>query len=72
MKGTNTPTVIMWWGYLHANGTIQLKRWFGDHGDYTKDCNNNPFVKKVAKPFPAPTRQMAFDLLASILEDQTT
>ncbi len=22
----------------HQNGTIQVKRWFGDHKDYTTDC----------------------------------
>lgn len=24
----------MYWGYLHQNGTIQVKRWLGDHKDY--------------------------------------
>lgn len=38
----------MWWGYLHQNGSIQLKRWFGDHKDYTEDCEGNDFFLKVA------------------------
>ena len=42
-----------WWGYLHSNGTIQVKRWMGDHGDYTTDCIGNPFVKMVVRPFKA-------------------
>ena len=50
---------IMWWGYLHTNGSIQLKRWSGDHRDYTEDCENNDFVQKVVRPFAAETREDA-------------
>ena len=56
-------TEIMWWGYLHSNGEPQLKRWFGDVRDYTEDCENNPFVKKVVPPFPAATREEAYQFL---------
>lgn len=52
-------TDLMWWGYLHQNGTIQVKRWFGDHKDYTDDCDGNPFVVRVVKPFEAKTREEA-------------
>lgn len=44
---------LMWWGYLHSNGSIHFKRWFGDHKDYTEDCEGNDFVVKVVKPFEA-------------------
>jgi hypothetical protein len=54
---------IMWWGYLHQNGTPQLKRWFGDHRDYTEDCEGNPFVLQVVRPFAAPHREAAMDIL---------
>jgi len=54
---------IMWWGYLHQNGTIQCKRWFGDHKDYQDDCTNNPFVKEVVKPFSTRTREEAITIL---------
>ena len=47
---------IMWWGYLHSNGTLQLKRWFGDHEDYTGDCKGNDFVQQVVRPFEADDR----------------
>ena len=43
----------MWWGYLHSNGSIQLKRWSGDHRDYTDDCTGNDFVVRVMPPFKA-------------------
>lgn len=51
---------IMWWGYLHQNGSIQVKRWFGDHKDYADDCKDNPFVLSVVEPFAAPNADMAF------------
>ena len=54
---------IMWWGYLHRNGTIQLKRWLGDHADYTSDCQCNPFVIKVVTPFESPTREEALEII---------
>jgi len=49
----------MWWGYLHCNGTIQIKRWFGDHKDYTEDCEGNDFIVCVVTPFIADTRETA-------------
>jgi len=52
---------IMWWGYLHQNGTIQVKRWFGDHKDYTEDCYGNEFVQRVVRPFAADTQEEAFE-----------
>lgn len=57
LKGT------WWWGYLHSNGTVQLKAWHGDHEDYTGDCKDNPFVLKVVRPFEADTREKAWQIL---------
>jgi hypothetical protein len=62
LKGT------WWWGYLHLNGTIQLKRWFGDTEDYEGDCENNPFTVKIVKPFMAPDYNYAFKELESRLK----
>lgn len=59
-----------WWGYLHQNGTIQVKRWFGDHKDYTDDCENNPFVIEVVKPFAANSREEAIAIIKSNLTHQ--
>ena len=58
---------IMWWGYLHSNGSPQLKRWFGDHKDYTEDCEGNDFVLQVVPPFAADTREAAETILYSRL-----
>lgn len=54
------PNKIYWWAYVHANRTLQLKRWFGDVKDYTDDCKDNPFVELVIEPFEANTREEAF------------
>lgn len=50
---------IEWWGYLHTNGTIQVKRWFGDELDL-KEARESPFVRAVVNPFPASGREEAF------------
>jgi len=60
---------IMWWAYRHSNGTIQLKRWFGDHKDYTDDCDGNDFVVKVVKPFSADSRDEAWIIAQKNLGD---
>lgn len=59
---------LMWWGYLHSNGKIQLKRWFGDTKDYTEDCIGNPFVQKIVIPFEATTREVARAILIERLK----
>jgi len=52
---------MYWWGYLHTNGTIQVKRWFGDHKDYREDCEGNEFVKEVVVPFVAYSHEEALE-----------
>ena len=59
----DTMSELMWWGYLHENGTIQVKRWFGDHKDYTDDCEGNPFVQRIVKPFTASSREQAIEII---------
>lgn len=63
-----STTEIMWWGYLHANGTIQVKRWFGDHKDYTEDCEGNDFVQLVVPPFHAKDRNEAEIIIRETLK----
>ena len=50
---------IKWWAYLHSNGQVIVKRWFGDVKDYTDDVRDNPFVVRVVYPFEAETREDA-------------
>lgn len=59
---------VMWWGYLHQNGTVQVKRWLGDHRDYTEDCENNPFVVRVVRPFAAETKEEATEYITNMLD----
>lgn len=58
---------LMWWGYKHANGSYQLKRWWGDHKDYQDDCEGNVFIAVVVPPFVAATRDEAFSILSDRL-----
>lgn len=58
---------LMWWGYLHQNGSIQIKRWSGDHRDYTDDCENNEFVQQVVNPFAADSREKAAEIIINKL-----
>ena len=57
----------MWWGYLHSDGSIQCKRWLGDHRDYQDDCEGNDFVVQVVPPFAAKDRDEANSILATRL-----
>lgn len=59
---------IMWWGYLHSSGSIQVKRWFGDHKDYTEDCDGNDFVVRVVPPFAADTHEKALEIIKDRLK----
>lgn len=61
---------LMWWGYLHANGRIQVKRWSGDHRDYTDDCIGNDSVLKVVKPFAADSSEEASERISRELISQ--
>jgi len=56
-------TNLMWWGYLHVNGTLQVKRWFGDHKDYTDDFEGNDFVLRVVPPFSAESHIEALNII---------
>lgn len=58
---------LMWWGYLHADGSVQVKRWFGDQEDYTTDCEGNAFVVRVVEPFAATDRVAAYVEVARAL-----
>ena len=59
MTPTSQTTKIQWWAYLHSNGAVIVKRWFGDVKDYTEDCEGNDFVIQVVHPYVADTREQA-------------
>jgi hypothetical protein len=62
---------LMWWGYLHYDGVIILKRWFGDVKDYTTDIKDNDFVLRVVKPFPAKSYEQALEHLVNALDGRS-
>jgi hypothetical protein len=51
----------MFWAYLHDNGKVIVKPWFGDHKDYTDDCIGNSFVRVVVEPFQSEDFDSAID-----------
>jgi len=48
---------MKWWGYLHINGNIQVKRFFSDLD--LEEAYESPFVKEVFIPFEADNREEA-------------
>lgn len=48
---------LLWWAYLHTNGSIQVKRFFG-RGDMDA-ASESPFVAMMAGPFDARDRENA-------------
>jgi hypothetical protein len=58
----------MWWGYLHTNGNIVIKQWFGDIKDFTEDVEGNDFIVKIVTPFEAIGRKEAEKYLADKLK----
>ena len=49
---------MQWWGYIHQNGMLQVKRFFGDMGDLD-EARSSPFVLIVFQPIPAESREDA-------------
>jgi len=50
-----------WWGYLHVEGTLQVKRYFGPM-DIT-EAKESPFVDIVAGPWECENREEALKKL---------
>lgn len=46
-----------WWGYMHINGSLQVKRYFD--ALCLRDAHESPFVAKVVGPFDATDREDA-------------
>lgn len=48
-----------WWGYLHTNGTIHVKRVLGNMDGIIEDAYESPFVTRVFQPFDAISKEEA-------------
>jgi hypothetical protein len=48
---------IQWWAYIHSNGTLQLKRYFGRED--INEAIESPFCGKIYGPFDADNREDA-------------
>jgi len=58
---------LMWWGYLHTNNKIQVKRYFNDIA--FEDADESPFVVRRTNEFPAKDYEEAHKI---ILRELTT
>lgn len=54
-----------WWGYLHTNGTVHVKRYFNDHD--LDEADESPFVKRVTVAFEASDRDDALKTVKRII-----
>jgi len=56
---------MLWWGYLHVNGSLQVKRYF-DEIDIT-EAWESPFVQRVYGPWECTGREDALKHLRMLL-----
>lgn len=56
---------LLWWGYLHTSGTIQVKRYFSRE-DIT-EAHDSPFCELVVEPFEANNRDEALSIVSEIV-----
>lgn len=52
---------LLWWGYLHTNGSIQAKRYFSELE--IAEAIESPFVAYIKQPFEATNREDALWIL---------
>jgi hypothetical protein len=50
-----------WWGYVHKEGTLQAKRYFG--AEDINEAHESPFCIFVHGPFKAKNRDQALDIV---------
>lgn len=62
----------LWYGYLHVNGTVQVKRWFPTTGHLDlEEALESPFVQKVHGPVPADNRKQALEIFTEKLKSES-
>lgn len=54
-------TGVKWWGYRHASGTLQAKRYFSTRD--LEDAYESEFVIQVVLPFEASNREEALKII---------
>ena len=57
---------LKWWGYIHSNGSIQVKRYFG--AEDIMEAKESPFCIRTYGPFDATDREDAITIIKR-LED---
>lgn len=59
--------MLEWWGYLHTNGSLQVKRYFGPED--IAEARESPFVNTVYGPWECSGREEALELLKKNIMD---
>jgi len=59
-----------WWGYLHEEGTLHVKRYFGPED--IAEAHESPFVHIVAGPWECNGREEAIEKLKAVLRSAGT
>lgn len=52
---------LLWWGYIHTNGTLHVKRYFNDKD--LDDARYSHFVIKIFMPFEAKDNEEALSIV---------
>lgn len=61
------PPEEYWWGYLHVNGAIRVKR--SHSASQFKDATESTFVELAVYPFKASSREEAEIIITKKIED---
>jgi len=61
---------LEWYAYKHNNGTLHLRRYFGDPLDI-REAKDSPFVRAVTGPFESNKRNEAEDIMKARLGGQS-
>lgn len=57
----------LWWGYIHENGILQVKRYFS--AEDISDARESPFVTTILPIVEADTREEAVALLEDLRKE---
>lgn len=57
--------MVQWWGYIHTNGTLQVKRYLGPED--LAEAHASPFVSRILPIVEAGSREEATNKLFGAL-----